>query len=98
MASHRIETYCHRLAFPIGALISSRGIDRLVRTGRLDPIPYFRRHTRGDVNLQQWQANSTALQSGASLESCYVIHPGLPIRIVTDAERSATVIGLPSED
>ena len=43
------------------------------------------------------QANSTALQSGASLESHYVIHPGLAIRIVTDA-RSATVIVLPSED
>ena len=24
MASHRIETYCQRLAFPIGALIFSR--------------------------------------------------------------------------
>ncbi|MFX4435533.1 hypothetical protein ABTA38_19520, partial [Acinetobacter baumannii] len=78
MASHRIETYCQRLAFPIGALIFSRAVDHLVRAGRLDPIPYFRRHTRGDwgdVNVQQWQANSTALQSGASLESHYVIHP-----------------------
>ncbi len=37
MASHRIETYCQRLAFPIGALIFSKGIDRLVRSGRLDP-------------------------------------------------------------
>ena len=101
MASHRIETYCQRLAFPIGALIFSRAVDHLVRAGRLDPIPYFRRHTRGgwgDVNVQQWQANSTALQSGASLESHYVIHPGLAIRIVTDAQRSATVIVLPSED
>ena len=35
MASHRIETYCRRLAFPIGALIFSRGVDRLVRAGRL---------------------------------------------------------------
>jgi hypothetical protein len=80
---------------------SSAEVDRLVRAGRLDPIPYFRRHTRGDwgdVNVQQWQANSTALQSGASLESHYVIHPGLAIRIVTDAQRSATVIVLPSED
>lgn len=40
MASHRIETYCQRLAFPIGALIFSRAVDRLVRAGRLDPIPY----------------------------------------------------------
>ena len=87
MASHRIETYARGLAFPIGALIFSQSVDRLVRAGRLDPI--FGRHTRGDwgdVNVQQWQANSTALQSGASLESHYVI-PGLAIRIVTDAQR-----------
>lgn len=44
------------------------------------------------------EANSSALQSGAPLESHYVIHPGLAIRIVTDAERHATVIVLPSED
>ena len=101
MASHRIETYCRRRAFPIGALICSRGGDRRVRAGRLDPIPYFRRHTSGDwgdVNVQQWHANGVALQSGASLESHYVIHPGLAIRLVTDAERRATVIVLPSED
>ncbi|EMY8178497.1 TPA: hypothetical protein NIB05_000472 [Pseudomonas aeruginosa] len=101
MASHRIETYCQRLAFPIGALIFSKGIDRLVRSGRLDPIPYFRRHTRGDwgdVNVCQWHANGVALQSGASLESHYVIHPGLAIRIITDAGRSVTAIVLPSED
>ena len=101
MASHRIETSCRRLASRIGAHIFSRGVDRLVRAGRLDPIPYFRRHTRGDwgdVNDQQWHANGVALQSGASLESHYVIHPGLAIRLVTDAERRATVIVLPSED
>lgn len=101
MASHRIETYCQRLAFPIGALTFSRGINRLIDAGRLDPIPYFRRHTRGDwgdVTAQQWEANSSALQSGAPLESHYVIHPGLAIRIITDAGRSVTAIVLPSED
>lgn len=101
MASHRIETYCQRLAFPVGALIFSRGINRLVTAGRLNPIPYFRRHTRGDwgdVSAQQWEANSSALQSGAPMESHYVIHPGLAIRIVTDAGRSVTAIVLPSED
>ncbi|EJV1366140.1 TPA: hypothetical protein ACNRRD_005480 [Pseudomonas aeruginosa] len=101
MASHRIETYCRKLAFPIGALILSKGVDRLVREGRLDPIPYFRRHVRGDwgdVSEGQWQANGIALQSHELLESHYVIHPELRIRIVTDAGRSATFIGLPSED
>jgi hypothetical protein len=45
IASHR--NLLPDLAFPIGALIFSE-VDRLVRAGRLDPIPYFRRHTRGD--------------------------------------------------
>jgi hypothetical protein len=81
MASSHIETYSRNLLFPIGALVFSAGIDQLVRAGRLDPMPYFRRHTRGDwgeVSDQQWQANNAALQSGASLESHYVIHPGWP--------------------
>ncbi|KWV16567.1 hypothetical protein ISN34_12475 [Xanthomonas translucens pv. translucens] len=101
MASHRIETYCQELLFPIGALILSKGIDRMVRSGRLDPLPYFRRHARGDwgeVTEEQWQANGIALQSGASLESHYVVHPELSIRIVTDAKRHFTLIVLRSED
>ena len=52
----------------------------------------------GERQRPAMAANSNALQSGASLESHYVIHPGLAIRIVTDAQRSATVIVLPSED
>ncbi|EPQ0481137.1 MULTISPECIES: hypothetical protein [Pseudomonadota] len=101
MASRHIETYCQDLLFPVGALILSEGIDRLVRAGRLDPIPYFRRHVRGDwgdVSDGQWRANGIALQSGALLESHYVIHRALCIRIVTDAERHLTSIVLPSED
>ncbi|AOY65920.1 hypothetical protein QYG06_10085 [Xanthomonas euvesicatoria] len=101
MASHRIETYSQRLAFPIGALIFSRSVNRLMQAGYLDPIPYFRRHARGDwgdVSVQQWQANTTALQSGAPLESHYEIHPGLAIRIITDGGRNVTAIVLSSED
>lgn len=100
MASHRIETYCRKLLFTPGALILSVDIDRLVRAGCLDPLPYFRRHVRGDwgdVSEEQWQANGIALQSGASLESRYVVRPELSIRIVTDAERRFTLIVLPSE-
>lgn len=37
-----------RLLFPIGALIFSEGVDRLMREGRLDPMSYFQRHIRGD--------------------------------------------------
>ncbi|VFT15002.1 Uncharacterised protein [Pseudomonas aeruginosa] len=54
--------------------------------------------TGGDVSDGQWQANGIALQSGALLESHYVIHRALRIRIVTDAKRHLTSIVLPSED
>ena len=87
--------------FAPSTLKLSEKVHWLARRGLIDPLAYVQRHVRGDwgdVNIQQWQTNSSALQSGASLESHYVIHLGLAIRIVTDAQRSATVIVLPSED
>ena len=56
--------------FRIGALIFSPGIDCLMREGRLDPLPYFQRHARGDwgdVSDDRWQANNAALLSGDRL-------------------------------
>ncbi|EPO4283164.1 hypothetical protein ACUARH_000138 [Pseudomonas aeruginosa] len=89
-----------RLLFPIGALILSEGIDCLMREGRLDPMSYFRRHTRGDwgdVTDEQWQQNNAALKSGERLDSLYIVTRELRIRIFTEADRRATHIVLPSE-
>ena len=64
MASHRIETYCQSLAFPIGALIFSKGIDRLVRSGRLKVVESF------DVDApktQQLNAKIEAIGGGKTL-------------------------------
>ncbi len=86
--------------FPVGALIFSAHTDRLMRAGRLDPLPYFQRHASGDwgdVTDAQWQANNAALQSGDRLESIYVVHSELSIRIFTEADRSETRITLASE-
>ncbi|WP_191833349.1 hypothetical protein [Pseudomonas fluorescens] len=86
--------------FPVGALIFSAGVDRLMRAGRLDPLPYFQRHASGDwgdVTDEQWQANNAALQSGGRLESLYMVHRQLSIRVVTAADRSETHIKLGSE-
>ena len=89
------------LLFPIGALIFSESIDRLMREGRLDPIPYFQRHVRGDwgdVTDDKWQQNNAALLSGDCLDSLFIVTRELTIRVVTEANRSATHIVLPSED
>lgn len=86
--------------FPVGALIFSAGVDRLMRADRLDPLPYFQRHASGDwggVTDEQRQANNAALQSGDRLESFYVVRRELSIRIFTAADRSETHIKLGSE-
>ena len=67
---------------------------------RLDPMPFFERHMRGDwgdVADYQWQQNNAALESGERLDSFYVVTRDLSIRIFTEADRSATRIVLPSE-
>lgn len=89
-----------RLLFPIGALIFSEGVDRLMREGRHDPMPYLQRHIRGDwgdVTDDKWQENNAALKSGARLDSLYVVTRDVTIRIFTEADRSATHVLLPSE-
>lgn len=86
--------------FPIGALIFSAGVDRLMREGQLDPLPYIQRHTRGDwgdVTDEKWQANNAALQSGDRLDSSYAVTRELSIHVFTEADRSATHIILTSE-
>ena len=100
MTSNTHDQYCRKRLFEIGALEFSKGVETLMHEGRLDPIPYFERYMRGDwgeVDDDQWQQNNAAVQSGKRLDAHYVVTRELSIRIVTDAERNATVIGLPSE-
>ncbi|VFR27549.1 FIG00957490: hypothetical protein [plant metagenome] len=100
MATANPNGYRRNLLFPIGALIFSGGLDRLLREGRIEPLPYLQRHTRGDwgdLSDEGWHANNDALRFGARLESSYVIHRELSIRIVTESDRSATHILLAAE-
>lgn len=86
--------------FSVGALIFSEGVDRLIREGRLDPMPFFQRHARGDwgdVTDEAWYANNAALKNDGQLGSLYVVTRELNIRIFTEADRSATHVLLPSE-
>ncbi len=86
--------------FEIGALIFSAKLQQTMDEGRLDPLPYYLRHMRGDwgdVADYKWQENNAALQSGSALESFYVVHRELAISILTLADRSATHVRVSSE-
>ncbi|WP_431819409.1 hypothetical protein [Burkholderia sp. F1] len=83
--------------FPIGALIFSLGVERLMRDGRLDPMPFFHRHVRGDwgdVDDFLWQANNAAQKTGEQLESLFIVTREICLSIFTLADRSATHIAL----
>lgn len=86
--------------FEIGALIFSEKVQQTMDAGRLDPLPYYLRHMRGDwgdVSDHRWHQNNAALQAGAPLESFYAVHRELAISILTLADRSATHVRLSSE-
>ncbi|AZD86827.1 hypothetical protein M5C90_24265 [Pseudomonas chlororaphis subsp. piscium] len=85
--------------FAVGALILSQDIDRLMREGLVDPLPYFTRHARGDwgdVDDDVRQANSSALKEGGQIESLHNPSQDIRIRIYTLADRSITHIELAS--
>lgn len=86
--------------FDAGALYFSDRVQQTMDEGRLDPLPYFLRHSRGDwgeVTDHQWRENNAALHSGKRLESFFTVHRELALSIVTEADRSATLIRLSSE-
>lgn len=60
----------------------------------------FTRHSHGDwgdVCREDWQTNDQALRDGERLLSIYHALNGTKFYIITEADRSATTILLPSE-
>lgn len=86
--------------FTPGRLIMTAGVDTLIRQGRLNPLPYLRRHLRadwGDLCDADCRGNDAALAHGDRLLSSYQVTPDLTLWIVTEWDRSVTTLLLPSE-
>lgn len=91
-----------RLTFEAGQLVLTQSVHHLVEHGHLDPSAYLRRHFSGDwgeLPKEDWSSNQRALTSGERLFSCYDICAGDETRlwIITEADRSATTVLLPSD-
>jgi len=87
--------------FSPGQVVMTAGVDELVRQGRLNPVPYLRRHLHGDwgdLDEGDRRLNDAALKSGEDrLFSSYQVAPDLKLWIITEWDRSATTLLLPSE-
>ena len=93
-----MKTASKAIRVPLGQTLATPGVLRA--TTQTERNVAFGRHSRGDwgdVVGEDWQANDRALQIGGRLLSVYHTLSGTKFWIITEADRSATTVLLPSE-
>jgi hypothetical protein len=86
--------------FAVGRLVATPGALQAFEQSGESPLTYLQRHLCGDwgeVDAHDQAENEYSLQHGLRLLSAYRLSSGERIWIVTEADRSATTILLPSE-
>jgi hypothetical protein len=84
--------------FELGQLLATPGV--LEAASREDLGEYLGRHAAGDwgiVGDADKRANDRSLIEGTRLLSAYRLRSGVKIWIITEADRAATTVLLPSE-
>ena len=86
--------------FPLGRTVAKPGaLDALVLADVM-PQALLDRHVCGDwgeLDEDDCQANGQALSMGARLLSAYALPDGVRVRVITEADHSATTLLLPEE-
>jgi len=86
--------------FGLGVLVSTPGALAAVRDAGQSPTDFIRRHAKGDwgdLSVHDLEQNEIALREGGRLLSAYSTRKGETVWVITDADRSATTLLLPSE-
>ena len=87
--------------FPLGDIRITAAANELLHDAEVNPVLLLSRHERGEwgeMSDEDRAANGRALTDGGRLVSRYkVMRPALHVYVITEADRSATTILLPSE-
>jgi hypothetical protein len=86
--------------FPLGQLAATPGAMEALARNSQEPTEFLRRHWCGDwgqLDKEDIAENEFSLVKGFRLLSRYTLADGTAIYIITEADRSATTILLPSE-
>lgn len=86
--------------FPLGRLLATPGALTALQAHGVSPLTLVCRHAAGDwseMTLQDQQQNTEAVLDGRRVFSRYNLAGNVRIWIITEADRSATTILLPSE-
>ena len=86
--------------FALGRVVATPGALAALQKAEQEPREFLDRHVNGDwgdVPEADKQENELALQHGFRTFSAYTTSAGDRIWIITEADRSATMISLPDE-
>ncbi len=86
--------------FPLGRMVATPGaLEALAKTGQ-DAFEFIRRHETGDwgcVCDEDKQENEFSVDKDLRIFSAYRLKDETKIWVITEADRSATTVLLPSE-
>lgn len=90
------------MTFSLGRIVSTRGALQVLSSKQLAVHQFLGRHQArdwGDLSEEDHRANDSALLCGDRLFSSYHLDPEGEVKlwIITEADRSATTLLLPSE-
>lgn len=86
--------------FTLGSIVATPDALRLLADAGKTVVEYISRHESGDwgdLCEEDKLANQEAVECGYRILSCYHPIPGARLWIMTEADRSATTLLLPSE-
>jgi hypothetical protein len=95
-----ISTIIRPPRFPLGRLVATPGALQALADAGQDPMPFVARHQAGDwgeLDEHDVRENELSLQHGFRLLSAYTLNTGVSMWLMTEADRSATTLLLPSE-
>lgn len=89
----------YKALFPLGRTLATPAARDELSELNYSPLDLLRRHMSGDwaeMALEDQQANQDAITQGSRIFSAYTIQ-STKFWVITEADRSATTILLPSE-
>jgi len=88
------------IRFPLGRVVATPGALNALEKAEQHPAEFLDRHVNGDwgeVPDADKQENELAVEQGFRILSAYTTSAGDKIWILTEADRSATILMLPED-
>ncbi len=86
--------------FPLGQIVATPGALAALEEAADNPASFLRRHVTGDwgeLDEHDRQENELSVEHSFRLLSSYTLSNGTKLWVITEADRSATTLLLPSE-